>query len=703
MQTTRATEKPALLHAGITTLLVLIGISALGQDRLPSMPGYDQYKKMAALKQTGPIIKNDWRFLEWNADGKSFNYMQGVKRFTYTVSSGKSVESVAPAQESQQGGRPGARAGERVDRGRQSTQAISPDGKLKAFYRERNMWLSDADGKNVQAITTEGNEKNKLKFGSSIWVYGEELGQTTAMWWSPDNKKIAFYRFDENPVKYYYLQYKQLEVYDSIEIEAYTKVGAVNPVVDILVYDLTTKKTTLMDVRDGKPFENSTVGQYVYGIDWSPSGTELLFHRTNRKQNIMEYAAADPVTGKTRVIVREEWLPSYTKNSPSMTFLKDKNRFIWVSERTGFKNFYLYDLSGKLLSTITAHPFEVANIVKIDEEKNKLFYMARDGDNHMKLQLHMVGLDGKGDKRLTDPAYNHSVTLSPDYKYFIDNAQTHDIPPFTRLVDMKGKVLAELAKTDISRFEELGLKKVELITFKAGDGVTELHGMLSFPSNFDPSKKYPMLVSVYGGPETNAASENFATPSAMTEYGFLVASFDSRSAAGRGKRFMDPYYGNLGIVEMDDQAEGVKSLFSRPYVNKEKVGIYGTSYGGTSSAMCLLRFPDVFHAAVANSAVTDWRNYDNIYTERHNGLLDDNKAGYDAGSIMKYAPNLKGHLMIYYGTSDNNVHPANALQLIAALQKAGKSFEVQVGPDRGHTAVNSDRMMEFFIENLVLR
>jgi dipeptidyl-peptidase-4 len=321
----------------------------------------------------------------------------------------------------------------------------------------------------------------------------------------------------------------------------------------------------------------------------------------------------------------------------------------------------------------------------------------------MKLQLHIVSLDGKNNLRLTDPAYNHTVNLSPDNKYFIDNAQTHDKPPFTSLVDIKGKVLAELAKTDISKFEELGLKKVELFTFKAADGVTDLHGMLSFPSNFDPSKKYPVLVSVYGGPETNAARETFGTPGSLTEYGFLVASFDSRSAAGRGKKFMDPYYGNLGIVEMDDQAEGVKSLFSRPYVNKEKVGIYGTSYGGTSSGMCLLRFPDVFHAACANSAVTDWRNYDDIYTERYMGLLEENKVGYDAASLMKYAPNLKGHLMIYYGTSDNNVHPANALQLIDALQKAGKSFEVQVGPDRGHTAVNMDRMMEFFIEHLVIR
>jgi dipeptidyl-peptidase-4 len=244
--------------------------------------------------------------------------------------------------------------------------------------------------------------------------------------------------------------------------------------------------------------------------------------------------------------------------------------------------------------------------------------------------------------------------------------------------------LARLADSDLAKFNDLGLKKVELFTFKSADGVTELHGMLHFPSGFDPSKKYPVIVSVYGGPETNGASENFTTPNPMTEYGFLVASFDLRS-------------------EIDDMAAGVKSLWNRPYVNKDKVGVYGTSYGGTASAAGILRYPDVFHAACANSGVMDFRNYDNIYAERHAGLLEDHLADYDAGTLGNYAANLKGHLMIYYGTSDNNVHPANSLQLIAALQKAGKSHEVQVGPDRGHTALNSERMMEFFIEYLVMR
>jgi dipeptidyl-peptidase-4 len=291
--------------------------------------------------------------------------------------------------------------------------------------------------------------------------------------------------------------------------------------------------------------------------------------------------------------------------------------------------------------------------------------------------------------------------VSPDGKYFVDVAQTHDTPPVTRLMDRDGKPVAELAASDTSKIQQLGLKPVELCKFKAADGQTDLYGLLHFPSNFDPAKKYPLLVTVYAGPATNGANENFATPNPLTEYGFLVAALDSRSSSGRGKRALDAVYLKFGVVEIDDQAAGVKSLWSRPYVDKNRVGIFGTSYGGYASAMALLRYPDVFAAASASSPVTDWRNYDTIYTERYMWTPQENKSGYDAGSLMTYADKLSGRLMLYYGTADNNVHPSNMMQLVQALQHAGKSFDLQVGPDQGHSGVNQQRMMEFFIENLV--
>jgi dipeptidyl-peptidase-4 len=484
-----------------------------------------------------------------------------------------------------------------------------------------------------------------------------------------------------------------------------------------------------MDVRGGKAFDDSVVGHYVYRIQWSPDGRELLFNRTNRRQNVLELTAADPATGTTRVVVREEWPTGWIENNPTMIFLKDGKRFVWESFRNGWSNFYLYDLGGTLITPLTNHTtFEAANIVKIDEAANLVFYTARDGDNFLKLQLHRVGLDGKGEARLTDPAFNHTVGgcmttgggrgaggfgggasacgISPDNKYFVEVYQTHDIPPATWLVDATtGKAVAELAKSDTTTFDQLGLKKAEMFTYKAADGKTTLHGLISFPSTFDPSKKYPALVSVYGGPAAgnNVARETFVMPNPTAEYGFLVLNLDSRAAPGMGKRTLDDIYLKLGQVEIDDMAEGVKALWNRPYFDKARVGMYGTSYGGFSSVMSILRYPDVYAAASASSPVTAWYHYDSVYTERYMWLPAENKAGYEAGSAMTYAKNLKGRLMLYYGTADNNVHPSNMMQLVTALQGAGKSFDLQVGPDRGHSGINGDRMMEFFIENLLMR
>jgi dipeptidyl-peptidase-4 len=296
-----------------------------------------------------------------------------------------------------------------------------------------------------------------------------------------------------------------------------------------------------------------------------------------------------------------------------------------------------------------------------------------------------------------------SCGIAGDNKHFVDVYQTHDTPPATRVVDAtSGKALAEVVASDLAKFEQLGLKKAELFTFKAADGQTTLHGLMQFPSTFDASRKYPVLVQVYGGPASasNTARETFVTPSPLTEYGFLIVNVDSRAAPGRGKKMLDQIYLKLGQVEIDDMAAGVRSLGSRPYVDAARVGMFGTSYGGYTSVMSLLRHPDVYAAASASSPVTAWNHYDSIYTERYMWIPQENKAGYDAGSAMTYAKDLKGRLMLYWGTADNNVHPSNMMQLISALQGSGKSFDVQVGPDRGHSGINTDRMVEFFIEAL---
>ncbi|HEY3884580.1 MAG TPA: DPP IV N-terminal domain-containing protein [Vicinamibacterales bacterium] len=699
-------------------LAVAVTLAALcsplhAQDRIKSMPGYEQYEKM--LHEIPDAVTLGALAVRWADDATSFEYSRDGKRYRYDIGRRQPSEigdasedaPFARGGQARTGGQSGRGRGEAAGpaRGRQYDNAASPDGVYKAFYMDRNVWIARADGSDAIAVTSDGSEASRVKYGTASWVYGEELDQRTAMWWSPDSRKLAFYRFDETQVPDFFLQMHQTDIQDTLDVEAYPKPGKPNPIVGVFVYDVAAKKTLTLDVRDGRPFENAAVGYYVYNVAWSPDGRAILLDRTNRKQDVLEFAACDPDSGACRAVVHDAWPTGWVDNRPETRFLNDGRRFIWESSRNGWRNFYLYDLSGRLLTPLTASTtYEADAIARVDEADNTLFYTARDGDNFMKVQLHRVGLDGRHDVRLTDPAFMHTVSVSPDGRYFVDVAQTHDTPPSTRLLDTRGKVVAQLASSDTSHFDQLGLKKVEMFTYMAADGKTPLHGLIDFPSTFDPSKKYPVLVSVYGGPAaaSNTATERFTVPNPLTEYGFLIVNLDSRAVPGMGRRTLDAIYEKLGQVEIDDMAAGVKSLWSRPYVDRARVGIFGASYGGYSSVMELLRHPDVFAAASASSPPTDWRNYDTVYTERYMWLPSENKAGYDAGSAMNYATVLRGRLLIYYGTSDNNVHPSNSLQLIRALQQAGKSFDVQVGPDQGHSAVNQQRMMEFFIDNLVL-
>ncbi len=722
-------------RSGLLAALIVIPALAHAQDRLKTMPGFSQFDKMAPQYQgtlkSGSVLGGGGRggrfggapagqTVAWSADGKSVDYSWDGKRYRLDLASKKIADAppadasapTPPPAQTGRGGRGGAEptrgcTNEMLpppERGRQRPVEPSPDGKLLAHYHDRNVFVCDANGGGQVAITTDGSEKDRIKYGTASWVYGEELDQTTAMWWNQSSTKLGYFRFDESKVPDFFITTDQTKLQTKLDIEAYPKSGVSNPVVELYVYDVAAKKSTKIDIRDGKPFTNDVLGHYVYDITWSRKGDELIVHRTNRRQNILELASCSADTGKCRPIIHEEWPTGWVENHPPMRFLADSNRFLWESERSGFKNYYLYDLSGKLYNQVTNLPVEVAGIVRVDEKANTLWYLARDGDNFMKVQLHRVGLDGKNDRRITDPMFTHQVDLSPDGKYIIDVAQTHDQAPVSRVVETaSGKVVAELAKSDVSVMEQRGIKKAELYTYLAADGKTQLFGEIWFPSNFDPAKKYPVLTAVYGGPASgsNVPTETFSTGNPTTEYGFIFLSLSSRAAPGMGKRTLDAIYLKLGQTEMDDMAEGVKALWSRPYIDKNRVGIYGTSYGGYTSAMQILRHPEVFTVASAESPVTDWRHYDTIYTERYMWIPEENKEGYDKGSAMTYAKNLTGRLMLYFGTLDNNVHTTNMMQLVKALQQAGKSFELQAGPDLGHTALIGGRRMEFLVENLI--
>jgi hypothetical protein len=346
------------------------------------MPGYEQFQKMS--REIPGSVKLGALNVQWKEDGASFEYAWDGRRYHYDVAS-KQATVIGDAPEGLPGGGRGrgGQGGNQPARGRQFDTAESPDKKLKAFYKDHNVWLSAADGSNVVALSTDGSEKDRTKYGTASWVYGEELAQRTAMWWSPDSQRIAYYRFDEKQVPDFYLQMNQTQVQDTLDVEAYPKPGKPNPIVDLFVYDVAAKKLTQIDVRDGKPFDSTAVGHYVYNVQWSPDGREILVNRTNRRQNILELAACSPETGKCRAVIHEEWPTGWIENRPAMRFLKDGKRFVWESQRTGWNNFYLYDLSGKLIAPLTTlTTAEADDVVLVDEAQPVFLHRARRRESH---------------------------------------------------------------------------------------------------------------------------------------------------------------------------------------------------------------------------------------------------------------------------------------------------------------------------------
>lgn len=568
-------------------------------------------------------------------------------------------------------------------RGRQFMVEKSPDGQFYAICENWNVTLENIQSQAKTQVTTSGNVK--YRFGTANWVYGEELRVRHGMWWTPDSKKLIYYVFDENPVQDFYLIGNLTDVITTSMVEGYTKAGDPNPIVSLAMYDLETQVNTSFDCGEG---------EYFYNMRFSPDDEEFLFNRTDRHQRHLDVVALDYETGRTRVVVSETQ-KTWQENAPAMQFLEDGKRFIWETEKSGFRQYELRHLEGNLIATLTQGDYPALNVVRVDEDNGWIYYLANSDKNHpLCSQLHRVRLDGKGQKKLTSFPLNHSnIHISPDGKWFTVQYENVATPPSTALYTTEGKQVAVLAQSP-----DFTNDRSELFTFKAQDGKTDIFGILHKPKNFDPSKKYPLIVSVYGGPDSRAVFQRFRRGHQYNDSGYLVAQIDNRGTSGRGKAFKDAVYGKLGVVDIQDQADGVRYLRERPYVDGNRVGIVGHSYGGYMAAMGILRHPDVFSVAVDRAGPTWYRNYDSIWTERYMSLPQDNAEGYENGKCMNYVKNLNGHLLIMHGLMDDNVHPTNAFQFIEALNKAGKfkHYETRFFPLNDHGFGGNDMQMEFF-------
>jgi dipeptidyl-peptidase-4 len=661
------------------------------------MAKFDRFARLRRVLNQS-IDRRDFPQFKWAKDGQSFTYRFEKKRYLRRLDEDKPLLLTGKHDDQE------PRARKTPERGRQYSVVFNADQSLKAYTQDRNVFISKKSGSTVIQVTHDGSADKRTKFGTASWVYGEELGVREAMFWSPDGKMLAFYGFDESNVSDFYLTLDETKLYDRMDIEAYPKAGTPNPIVDLYVYHLDAKTTTKIDVG----FDSGAgpeLGHYVYNVQWTPDGKELLFNRTNRKHCTMELVAANPETGKCRVVIRESHPQTWTDNSPRMWWIEDsegaKTSFVWLAHRGNYRNLSLVPLDGSGEKAITRHAFDVVDVPRIDMKKGLVYYTARDGDNPYRIQLHRVKLDGSGDSRLTSTEFSHTVQINEACDAIIDTFENLTTPPKTVQLDADGKVVKVILEADRTRFDQRKLEPAERLIFKAADGKTDLYGYIMKPTGFDPKKKYPLVVTLYSGPESGTYSERFTIPHPLCELGFLVAWFDGRGTSGRGKDFVDEIYGKLGTVEIDDQAAGVRYLQTQGYVDEKRVGVYGTSYGGYATLMCMLRHPDLFKVGIACSSVTAWENYDSVYTERYMNTPQDNPDGYKAGSTMKYVKNLKGKLLLYYGTMDNNVHPANTHQLVAALNKEGKLYDMLVEPDKGHIGLDDKRTFAYFCEHLL--
>ncbi len=570
----------------------------------------------------------------------------------------------------------------RPARGRQFTREESPDGAWTAVSENGNLFLEPKSGNRVQ-VTTDGT--SDLKYGQASWVYGEELDQTTAMWWSPDAASVAFYRFDESQVKDFFILDGWTDVNTRVLSEAYPKPGAANPTASLLVHHIVSGKTVEIDALSEVSGAQPNTEYYLFNVRWTPDGSELLFSRTPRRQDVLEVLAANPTTGRTRIVVREEQA-TWQNNRPLMRFLKDGTRFIWETEKSGYKHYELRSLDGSLISTVTSGEWPVESIVHVDEEREDVWFTAWSGAVRVQQQLHVARFDGSGATRVTSGDFHHSnFRVAPDGSFVVTTAETTVVPPHTVMYARDGAMRVTLAEGNTKGFTTHGLTPSELFTCKAGDGVTDLYGKLHFPPNFDPAKKYPLVVETYGGPTIRLVMDRFESGDATTALGFIFMTVDNRGTPGRGKAFEGAAYMKLGVIDADDQAAAVQHLVAtRPYIDGTRVGITGHSYGGFMSAICVIRRGDVFHAAVAGAPPTDWRQYDTIYTERYMRTPQENPEGYDAGSCVKHAGKLQGQLLLLHGMMDDNVHPNNTFQLAAALQSANRPFAMMLFPNAGH-------------------
>ena len=608
----------------------------------------------------------------------------------YTFSSDES--KLLLKSESEQIYRRSSRANFHVyDRTTKTCQSIFDEGKHRyatfnsnadkvAFVYGNNMYFKNLATDEITKITSDG-KFNEIINGATDWVYEEEFAFARAFEWSPDGSKIAFMRFDEAHVKEFTMTRYNGDVYPEYETFKYPKVGEDNALVEVFIYD--TRNGDLVKVNTESPFE-----QYIPRIKWTKDPNQLCVFVMNRHQNHLELALANAKTGELKTLL-EEKNPYYIDIHDNLTFLEDGKHFVWTSEMDGYNHIYLYDMNGHLVKQLTEGNWEVTNFYGVDEKKGKIFYQAAE-QSPMERQIYSIGYDGKNKKAIIDFDGYSSAQFSSTFDYLVNTRSTLNGPNEYGVYNRKGKTVREIElNEDVKKLQEdYAVQPAEFFQFKTSENVN-LNGWMIKPPTFDESKEYPLFMYVYGGPGSQQVLDrwkgsNYWWFQMLAQQGYIVACVDNRGTGARGQEFKKMTYLKLGEYETVDQIEAAKYLGSKNYIDANRIGIFGWSYGGYMSSLCLLKGNNVFKTAIAVAPVTHWKWYDTIYTERYMRTGEENEKGYADNSPVYFADELRGNYLLVHGNADDNVHFQQTAEMAKELIKANKQFDTYFYPNRNH-------------------
>jgi dipeptidyl-peptidase-4 len=587
---------------------------------------------------------------------------------------------------------------------------VSPAGHFVGYVLGQNLYVYDLRTGKEKALTSDGG--GAIKNGMAEFVAQEEMDRNTGYWWAPDDRHIAFARVDETPVKVT----QRFEIAaDNVATYAqrYPAAGDPNVLVQLGVSDVRTGAVTWIDLGEERDI-------YLARVNWLPDGKTLAIQRESRDQRRLDLLFADIETGRSRVVLTET-SGSWIDLNDEISFLKHSHEFIWESSRDGFQHLYLYDYDGRLVRRLTAGKWDVDDFrvraIKAIDEAHRLIYFTATEKSPTERQLYSTSLDTHNPAkihRISQQDGVHGVTMSPGAHFYVDNFTSGTRPPQVSLHDRDGKLIAFLLENRLDESHPdapyLADNSVpEIGTLAAADGQS-LYYRLFKPLHFDPAKRYPAIVDVYGGPGVQRVLDTWTGNSftqILTRAGFVVFQLDNRGGAFRGTAFQAPIHGKFGEIEVADQVQGARWLASQSFVDPARLGVWGWSYGGYMTLMLMFKAPDIFRVGVSGAPVTDWTLYDTHYTERYLDRPQDNGAGYEASSVFPYAKDLKGKLLVIHGMADDNVLFLHSTKLFRKLQDLRKPFDVMVYPGAKHGILRQPdgrhayaAILRFFNENL---